>query len=187
MNPAVNRHFREFTALLACAVFLVYSWTTYVFLWQLRSHLMRLSLAEIASFLSYQYAYSLIESVLVALFAWGLVLITPVKQIRAQFAAAGSMYLCSLALSLIFFMKFLNVVAWTARTFALGSAKALSFTATAWVLVTFGLLWLSAYLAGKTRIRGAVRNFLENLYVLSGLYVGLGLLGVSVAIYRNLP
>lgn len=187
MKPTTQNRLRELGALFSCAIFLVYSWTTYVFLWQLPSHLNRFNVAEIAGFLSYQYAYSLIESVLIALIASALVLVTPIKEARAQLAATGSAYLFTLAIGSYFYVKLTNVTFWMSKTFSLTPQKAFNLAVISWAVLFFGLLWLAPLLVKNERARHVIWNFLESLYALSGLYIALSVCALFVVIYRNLP
>ena len=151
------------------------------------SFLLYLTVGDLIAYLAYQFVFALGESLLVALTIAGIAYALPGKRLRARAGAAGVLLVFSFALSAVLFKNLGALALRLDSLLPVGRYAAVQIAAGTWAFSLIALPFISYKLAGKPRVARAVGNFVENLYVLTVLYVALSAISLLVVIFRNLP
>ncbi len=178
--------YRNFIGIYYCTAVLVYSSSLLVLFWELNSLFLRFTVGDIVGFLSYQLAFALVESALVAAVLLAIVSIIPFKIIRSYPSAAGALLAVAFAISSLIYKLRNPVMAWliTIRIADENTAAQYIFFL---YLVTFCVLPVIAILLARNeRIAFQIQSSLDNLSVLAILYTALGFMGILIVIYRNI-
>ena len=179
--------FNNLVGIFYYVIFLSYSWSILVFLYELPSFLLHLSISEIIGFSSYQVMFSLIESLLYTGILAIILYILPIKGLRDNLLTAGALIALSSALSSIILIEFNSIVAWV-ETRIPGFDDGVSFriVLAIWLSALLGLPLMSIITARHGKFTALIRNFLDNLSLLSKFYISLGVTGTLIVIIRNL-
>jgi len=141
----------------------------------LPSWALRLGLFELVGVASYPLVFALLESILVGLFIILLSLVLPRKVLGVDFVTQAAIFIFFLAI-LSGLMHFSVELISNFRMFTLGL-----------ILIIIIIASLFSYLAGRSmKYRNAVRNLLSRVNVLSGIYIFIDLVGLSIILFRNI-
>jgi hypothetical protein len=180
------KFYRNFTEIYSCTVILVYSTSLLIFFWELRSLFLRFPFADIIGFLSYQFAFALLESVIIAAIILLLVSLIPLYTVRKYPSAAGFLLALSLAISGLIYKLRTPIIDWFVLK-RISDESAASYWA---FLIWFSFLCIlpvvSILLAKNEKIAFRIQHSLDHLSVLAIVYTFLGILGLIIVIYRNL-
>ncbi len=155
-------------------VFLVHVWSIVNILVVLPSWALRLGLFELLGVTSYPLVFALLESILVWLFIILLSLVLPRKVLGNDFVTQAAIFIFFLAI-LSGLMHFSVELILNFRLYTLGL-----------ILIIFIIASLLSYLAGRSMKYGiAIRNLLSRVNVLSGIYIFMDLVGLSIILFRN--
>lgn len=169
-----------------CTAFFVYSASFLAFFWELRSLFLRFSLSDILGFFSYQLAFALIESLVVAAAIFLLVLLLPIQQAKRNPSVVGGVFVFSFALSSFVFKQKSGLIDWLVSFLHLSPSSAIQVTMFLWLFAAFGLPVLFVLIARNEKFTGQIKRFIQNLSVLALLYTLLGLIGLFIVLYRNI-
>jgi len=186
MKTLYNIKFKNFKGVFYWAALFTYSQSLIVFFWDLKSFLLRLSLGEILGFLSYQLTFSLTESFIVSLCVIIVTYIIPIKHVRNNIQATGSLFVISLAINGLIFRNAWQLTDLLTSLFSMSDARAWQIIQFCWLYTMIGLPIISIILIKYKKVNASLITFTENLSVLGSLYFLLGILGVLNVIYRNL-
>ena len=161
-------------------LFFITSWAVYRALWWLPSWLEYLSLWNVSIVLAYTLSYALIESALmtgVFLLVCGLL---PGRWFKEQFLAQGAALAGVLSAGAVLLQRRIGVIFDLDLT-GLLAAPALVLTA------SLGLIFVTAALFRRwPRLRSLVEGLAGRMTTFAYIYVPLGIIGLAVALLRNL-
>jgi hypothetical protein len=178
--------YRNFIGIYYCTAILVYSTSLLVFFWEIKSLFLRFTLSDTVGFLSYQLAFALLESILIAAMIFIAVSILPIKTIRKYPSAAGVLLAVAFAISSLIYKLRTPVMGWLV-TLRISNESTASHTAfLLWVLALCLLPVIAILLAKNEKIALRIQSWIDTLSVLAILYTVLGVLGMIVVLYRNL-
>jgi hypothetical protein len=156
-------------------VFLIHVWAIVNILVVLPSWALRLGLFELLGVSAYPLVFALLESILVWLFLILLGLVLPRKLLGIDFVSQAATVIFVLAI-VSGLMHFSVELIFKYRVYTLAFILIIVLTA----------LFLS-YLAGRSvKFRNVTRNLLSRVNVLSGIYIFMDLVGLSIIFIRNL-
>lgn len=140
----------------------------------LPSWALRLGLFELLAVTSYPLVFALLESILVWLFLILLSLVLPRKVLGIDFVTQAAIFIFSLAI-LSGLMHFYVELIFNYRLYTL-----------VFILIISSIASLLSYMAGRSMNYGnAIRNLLSRVNVLSGIYIFVDLVGLSIILFRN--
>ena len=165
----------DISLVLACCVFLVFSWSIFWFFHRMPGWLPFLPLWDIVSIFAYTQMYALLESLFVLLLLIILAIILPARFFRDSFVAQSSMLLFMTSFWIILFESiWFNVVEWATGKLFL------------WFTLSLLTILIAYILVRRSRRLERVLNALaDRISVFLYLYVPLGTLGLVVVITRN--
>jgi len=150
-------------------------WSIVNILVVLPSWALRLGLFELLGVTSYPLVFALLESILVWLFIILLSLVLPRKVLGNDFVTQAAIFIFFLAI-LSGIMHFSVELIFNFRLYTL-----------VLILIIFIIASFLSYLAGRSMKYGnAIRNLLSRVNVLSGIYIFMDLVGLSIILFRNI-
>lgn len=181
---------REYTkglwGVFSSAAFCIYSWSMFIFFWQVPSLLLRFSPEEIVGYVAYQLLFALAESIIVTLLIASLSLILPAKFIRNNLRVTGTVLFFAFAINSIILKELIRHIVWLERTFQVQGITTTQIVAGTWIVCLVLLIIGVILIAKSENMKQAIDKFVENLSVLVSLYVILSVLGIILVIIRNL-
>ena len=186
MTHASSQRFSHLVGIYNCTAFLVYSRSLLVFFWELPSLLLRFSSLDIIGFLSYELAFSLIESVIVTFFVIVFLSLIPSRRIRENMSVVGGLIVWSFAASAYIFKGRIELIQWLRDALPSIGPSAGQFILFLWLFITCSLPSLAILIVRHEKNTLRIKAIIENLSVLAGLYTALSVLGILVIILRNL-
>lgn len=186
MKTLNKNYLQEVAGIFSCTVFCVYSWLLLIFFWDLPAFLFYLSIGDIIGYIAYQFTFALGESIIVTLFTAALIFLIPVRRIKSNTTATGSLLVFSFAIASIIFKELGEIAKWLIHTFSMTGATAVQISIGLWSFAMLALPILSVAMANKNKISRLIKNFIENLYVLVALYMILSVCSMAIVIYRNI-
>jgi|GEM_PF-2004074 len=183
MNQRI--YFKEFTEIFLCAAFFSYTWMMFIFLWDLPAFLFYLNLQEILGYLSYQLMFTLGESLLVSVLVTALVALLPIKRIKAHLSIAGGLLAFSFAVINIIFKYLGKIGDWAYALPFVSADGAVQIAIGFFMFASIALPILSIALANHPAVTRRVKNFINSLYPLVGLYLFASVAGIAVVVIRN--
>ena len=155
-------------------VFLIHVWSIVNILVLLPSWALRLGLFELLGVTSYPLVFALLESILVWLLIILLSLVLPRKVLGKDFVTQAAIFIFFLAI-LSGLMHFSVELIFNFRLYTL-----------VLLLIIFSIALILSYLAGRSmKYSSAIRNLLSRVNVLSGIYIFMDLVGLSIILFRN--
>ena len=155
----------------AC-VALIHVWAVLNFLREVPALLLRMTYSELLAAGAYTLVFALLESVLLFLALVLLAVLLPASWLREGFAVRGVLVLCVLLAWLFLSPRLQNQPPWA------------SVLLLAVLLVALGLSY--KLLRNQQGLAHTIRDLLERLSLLSGLYLALDLLSLLLVLARNL-
>jgi len=141
----------------------------------LPSWALRLGLFELLGVTSYPLVFALLESILVWLLIILLSLVLPRKVLGKDFVTQAAIFIFFLAI-LSGLMHFSVELIFNFRLYTL-----------VLLLIIFSIALILSYLAGRSmKYSSSIRNLLSRVNVLSGIYIFMDLVGLSIILFRNL-
>ena len=187
MPQVILKYITSFIELYHCTAFLVYSRMLLVFFWELRSLFLRFSLPDILGFFSYQLLFSLVESVSVTVLVVVLLSLMPFRPVREHLPVVGALAVSSYVIGSLIFKERSGLILWLHTSLSVALSSASQIIAFFSIFAFCGLPIVAILILRNEKQVVAIKTFLENLSVLAGLYTILGVIGLLVVIYRNLP
>lgn len=156
-------------------IFLVYTWSIVILLWNVPRFILFLSVGEIATSAAYSFSIAFADSLLITALVMILAFIFPPGWMRDQFVPVGGACASGLFGISIAFQSL------SANLWIMDDARLL--TLGALILVLLGL-----FARAVSRIRwlaSALSSFAQRTAVIAGIYLLLGVLGLITVIFRN--
>jgi len=160
----------------AVIAFLVYGWTTVVFLWKIPSWIQFLILGEILAVFAYSMTAALLESLAILFVLLAACLVLPARWMRDVFVTRGTTAAVFMLGSIMLYMYRFSVVGYSFIS------SLLSWTVVG-LVVTLLLTFLSARLRGVVRAAAWIS---DRVTVFLFLLIPISLVSLVVVIYRNL-
>ncbi len=168
--------FDAIVPVFAVIAFLVYGWTTVIFLWKIPSWIQFLILGEILAVFAYSMTAALLESLAILCVLLVVCLILPARWMRDVFVTRGTTAAVFMLGSIMLYMYRFSVVGYSFIS------SLLPWTVAGLVL-TLLLTFLSARLRGVVRAAAWIS---DRVTVFLFLLIPISLVSLVVVIYRNL-
>jgi hypothetical protein len=183
----MKKPLRDYLEIHYCATFFVYSAAFLAFFWELQSLLLRFSLTDILGFFSYQLSFALFESMILSAAVMLLVCLIPLRQVKAHRSVVGGLFIISFAISGLIFKVRREILGLLYSYLSLSQADAQQTFAFLWLFPLLGLPVVSVMIIRSERFVHRFKWFLENLVVLASAYTVIGIIGIMIIVFRNLP
>ena len=187
MKIIQNNGFKNFKGIFYWSAFFTFSHSLIIFFWDLKSLLLRFSISEILGYLSYHFAFSLAESLIIALVVVAVTYIIPIKHVRSNIQATGALLVISLVINGLIFKEHWQLTSWLENLLSMNQNSAEQIVQFLWLYSITGLPITSIILTKYQKVDSLLISFTENLSILGGTYFVLGIVGILNVIYRNLP
>lgn len=171
----------EIVLVLSTIVFINFSWSIGRMFWFLPSWLYFLSLLDIIPILAYVLAFALFESLLVIGFLMFLSFLLPPRYLRDHFKTQGSLMAIMFGGTSILAHRYLSIAyPWSPRQIIVYSALFVS----AVVFLALVISYLSIH--RFARFEKLVAGLAERMSIFFYIYGPLGVIGLLVAVIRNI-
>jgi hypothetical protein len=177
MTQAMLKRYPYVLDIFYCTAFFVYNRALL---------LLKFTMFDIIGFLSYELAFALIESIVVAFLVVILLKLMPIRQIRDHLSIVGGLILFSVAISMLIFKERGQLIKWISISIPMIAPSAGQIILFLWLFATLGLPIVSVIMIRNVRTSARIKSLIESLSILAGVYITFSVIGILIVIYRNL-
>jgi hypothetical protein len=180
-------HWVDIWNVLKVTAFIVYSWAIVIILYDIPEMILRLSVIEIVGFVSYQFVFSLLETIVVTGIVVGLGFLLPIKTAREHFAVSTGLISVTSAFVATLYKVLphsLYLINQATGNSALGRTLQILIVIV-WITLMFLSLFISPLAASNKTIRKVFEMLFERLSPLVTLYLLISAISIPVVFLRN--
>ena len=171
---------QELLPVYSIVAFFAFSWTLYRLFWYIPSWLDYLSLWSVLVIAAYALAFALVESLCVLGLVALISLAFPTRMFKELFVPVGSSLAALLSIGAVLLQRRINLV------YRLELWQLIAYPLALLALAGAAVLILSALFGRFPRLAGWVSGLAERMTVFAYVYSAFGLVGLAVALVRNL-